>query len=47
MSSEPEMVVLLVRPDPEPVVFTVSFAGERTIAPANFDRVNGAFLLKA
>ena len=45
--SEAEMVVILVRPDPEPVVFTVSFAGDGTIAPANFNRVNGALFLKA
>jgi hypothetical protein len=46
-SSKAKFVVLLVRADPEPVVVAVSFACDRTIASANLNCVNAAFLLKA
>jgi len=43
-SSKFEIIVVLVRPDPEPVVMAFAFAGESTIAATNLDGVNAAFL---
>src|SRR6266478_2382142 len=45
--SEPEAIVLFVRSDPEPIVFAVALTCDGSIAPANLNRVDAAFLLEA
>ncbi len=44
---EPEVVIRFVRSNPKPVVFAVSLAGDRAVAPANVYGVDTAFLLES
>jgi hypothetical protein len=44
---ESEIIIGFVRANPKPVVLTVAFSGDGAVAPANFDSVDAAFLLKS
>ena len=44
---ESEVVVSLVRADPEPEILAVPFSRDGAVAATNFDGVNTAFLLEA
>lgn len=44
---ELELIVSLMRADPEPVIMTVSLASQCTVTATDLDSVNSAFLAKA
>ncbi len=45
--SQPELIVIFVRADPEPIVMSFPLAGERPIAATDFGGVNASLLAEA
>ena len=44
--SKLKIIVFLVSADPKPIIMTITFTSDGSVAPTDIDSVNGAFLRK-